>query len=77
MLLGLHDWGIRPDLILFADTRGEKPRTMDHRRLAVIIKGLLAACRAIPELDVNEDVRSVSNASIDGTKFTISVSEDE
>ena len=27
MLVGLHQRGIRPDLILFADTGGEKPDT--------------------------------------------------
>ena len=27
MLIGLHQRGIRPDLILFADTGGEKPDT--------------------------------------------------
>lgn len=27
MLVGLHQRGVRPDLILFADTGGEKPET--------------------------------------------------
>lgn len=30
MLVGLHERGERPDLILFADTGGEKPHTYDH-----------------------------------------------
>jgi len=30
MLIGLHDRGIRPDAILFADTGGEKPATYAH-----------------------------------------------
>jgi 3'-phosphoadenosine 5'-phosphosulfate sulfotransferase (PAPS reductase)/FAD synthetase len=30
MLVGLRDRGIRPDLILFADTGGEKPHTYRH-----------------------------------------------
>ncbi len=31
MLVGLHDRGERPDLILFADTGGERPETYQHR----------------------------------------------
>lgn len=30
LLVGLHEKGIRPDLILFADTGGEKPNTYQH-----------------------------------------------
>lgn len=30
MLCGMRERGIRPDLILFADTRGEHPRTYQH-----------------------------------------------
>jgi hypothetical protein len=30
MLIGLHERGIKPDLILFADTGGEKPHTYDN-----------------------------------------------
>ena len=30
MLIGLQERGIRPDLILFADTGGEKPETYEH-----------------------------------------------
>ena len=30
MLVGMHKRGIRPDLILFADTGGEKPETYDY-----------------------------------------------
>lgn len=30
MLIWMHENGIRPDLILFADTGGEKPHTYDH-----------------------------------------------
>lgn len=30
MLIGLHERGERPDLILFADTGGEKPHTYDY-----------------------------------------------
>ncbi len=29
MLIGMHEYGIRPDAILFADTGGEKPETYD------------------------------------------------
>lgn len=31
MLIGLHERGERPDLILFADTGGERPETYRHR----------------------------------------------
>jgi 3'-phosphoadenosine 5'-phosphosulfate sulfotransferase (PAPS reductase)/FAD synthetase len=31
MLVGLHERGERPDLILFADTGGERPETYRHR----------------------------------------------
>lgn len=31
MLVGLHERGERPDLILFADTGGERPETYQHR----------------------------------------------
>lgn len=31
MLVGLHERGERPDLILFADTGGERPETYSHR----------------------------------------------
>jgi hypothetical protein len=31
MLVGLHERGERPDLILFADTGGERPETYHHR----------------------------------------------
>jgi len=31
MLIGLHERGERPDLILFADTGGERPETYQHR----------------------------------------------
>lgn len=30
LLVGLHERGLRPDLILFADTGGEKPHTYEH-----------------------------------------------
>ena len=33
MLVGLHERGLRPDLILFADTGGEKPQTYEHVRV--------------------------------------------
>lgn len=33
MLVGMHERGERPDLILFSDTGGEKPHTYDHIRL--------------------------------------------
>lgn len=46
MLVGLHERGIRPDLILFADTGGEKPHTYDH------IKAVSAWCVGVgfPEI---------------------------
>ena len=46
MLIGLHERGERPDLILFADTGGEKPHTYDHVR-AVSEWGL---SRGFPEI---------------------------
>ena len=30
MLVGLHERGLRPDAIVFADTGGEKPNTYGH-----------------------------------------------
>lgn len=32
MLIALHDAGLRPDVITFADTGGEKPETLEHVR---------------------------------------------
>lgn len=32
MLIGMHRLGVRPDLILFADTGGELPETYEHSR---------------------------------------------
>lgn len=33
MLIWMHETGVRPDMILFADTGGEKPHTYEHVRV--------------------------------------------
>ena len=33
MLVGLHERGEKPDLILFADTGGERPDTYRHKEI--------------------------------------------
>jgi len=50
MLLALHDHGIKPDLITFADTGGEKPETLQYRWILnhwLAIKGwpLVQVCK--------------------------------
>lgn len=53
MLVALHDAGIRPHIITFADTGGEKPETIAHiDRMNAVLRAwgwpLIDVCRKIP-----------------------------
>jgi 3'-phosphoadenosine 5'-phosphosulfate sulfotransferase (PAPS reductase)/FAD synthetase len=53
MLVALHTAGIRPDVITFADTGGEKPETIKHIDLMNAILSewgwpLIDVCRKVP-----------------------------
>lgn len=49
MLVGYQERGIRPDAIVFSDTKGEKPETYYHQR--VVMRGWLGTV-GFPELTV-------------------------
>lgn len=53
MLVALHLAGIRPDVITFADTGGEKPETLAHvERINLVLASwgwpLISVCRKVP-----------------------------
>jgi hypothetical protein len=53
MLIALHEAGVRPDVITFADTGGEKPETLRHvQEINVVLRKwgwpLVATCRKVP-----------------------------
>ncbi len=58
MLVALHEAGITPDVITFADTGGEKPETLEHlHRMNKVLQSwswpLIKVCKRIPLASTN------------------------
>ncbi|MDM0036727.1 hypothetical protein QTI33_31650 [Variovorax sp. J22P271] len=54
MIVALHEAGIRPDVITFADTGGEKPETLAHvDKMKRVLRGwawpLIDVCKKVPK----------------------------